>query len=334
MTSTVNSSKRPSLFLVVIGVLVVLLLVGIAAVVVTNVNRQQDRESLAQLEKKQLTTLVEEKDKLLPLVNEYFAAFKKSYLADGSIEKAEQAAEPERKAFAKAEAQARSSIAKVKSSRGANHEEVKVAVAQFEDSFVGFVDYAAGLVESYPLYTSLWGTDDSPCQGIFIGDKAADLTERDELLSAAVDACREATKKLAASKNSSLAEYAQRIDNRVSLLKTDSATTAKAEQSLADYTKQYNEFQKKYDRAIATNASEKKLFALADEIELVNEEISANQSAFDFASQRYLTTVREMPDLLGDVFATHVPAEIEYYDSVIGFRMTVLEKVVADALVE
>jgi len=334
MTTTVNSGKRPTKFVLIVGIIVVILLVALAAVAVTNVNRQQDRESLAQIKKEQLTSLLDAKNKLPGALDEYFAAFKKSYLVDYSLEQAEQEAKPERDAFEKAEASARSAMAKLKSSRGAGQDEVRDAIAQYEDSYLGFVDYTAGLIDSYPLYTSLWGTDASPCQGIFIGDRGANLSERDELLIKAVDTCRAATGKLAKSKNSTLAEYAQRIDNRLSQLKTDSATTAEAEQKLGKFTVQYKQFQKRYDQAIAANASEKKLLALADEISQINDEISANKTAFDFASRRYLSTVEEMPPLLGDVFEKHVPAEIKYFGSVIELRSDVLEKVLADAAVE
>ena len=334
MTATVNSGKRRNLFVLIVSTIVVILLVALAAVALTNINRQQDRESLAQIKKEQLTTLLDAKEKLPAAIDKYFAAFKKSYVVDYSLEKAEQEAKPEREAFDKAESSARSAMAKLKSSRGADSDDVRGAVAQFEDSYLGFVDYAAGLVDSYALYTSLWGTDESLCQGIFIGDRDVNLTERDELLGEAVDECRGATKKLAKSKNTSYAEYAQRIDNRVVQLKTDSAVTAEAEQKLATFTAQYKQFEKQYDRAIATNASEKKLLALAYEISRINNKISANKADFDFASKRYLATVEEKPPLLGDVFEKHVPAEIKYYDSVIEMRADVLEKVLADAVVE
>ena len=183
MTDTVNPKKRPSKFVAIVGVVVTVLLIALAAVALTNVSKQQDRESLAHMKNEHLAALLVAKEKLPTAVDAYLAAYQKALNAEGSREKAERASKDELDAFTKAEASARLTMTKLRESRGAGHDDVRDAVAQFDDSYLGYVDYMAGLVVSYPQFSSLWGDDEAPCQGIFIGDKSSSLTERDELLS-------------------------------------------------------------------------------------------------------------------------------------------------------
>lgn len=320
--------------LVVLAGVIVLLLIASAVVIVTNVARQQDRASLVQLKDEQLDTLRDASSTLQPAVNAYLAAYVEAYVAAGSRDEAEQGSKKERDAFTKAEASARDAMETVKASRGAGDAEVGDAIAQYEDSYLGFVDYLAGLVDSYPQFHSLFGEGDENCQGIFVGSRATTLNERKDLLAEAADICRSATEKLGNSTNPTYVEYARRVDNRVRQLELDSTVTAKAEKSLEEFTATKDQLVQKADEAEARNASEEELFDLADEVESLSSEIAASEAEFDFAADRYTTTVKEMPTLLEEVFSTHVAGELEHFDSVIPLRLTVLKAVIEDRLVE
>ena len=334
MTTNLIRRKSNKRFLLVAGVIVLLLLIASAFVAVTQVARQQDRDSLVQLKNEQLVTLRDAQSKLQPAVNTYLAAYKKAQLAAGSREKAEQDSKKELDAFKEAEASAREAMRTVKAARGAEEGELKDAIAQFEDSYLGFVDYMAGLVDSYPQFQALFGEENEGCKGIFIGSRAANLTERATLLTEAAGICRSATEKLGESKNPTYVDYALRVKNRVSQLETDGAATAKAEQSLGPFNESKDQLTKKVDDANARNASAEELLAIADELKAMNDQIKANKSEFDFASKRYKKTVEAMPSLLEDVFSKHVPDEMKYFESVIPIRLAVLESVIDDALVE
>jgi hypothetical protein len=263
----------------------------------------------------------------------YLAAYKKAHLAGGR-DKAEQDSKKELDAFKEAEASAREAMGTLKTARGVDERELTDAIAQFEDSYVGFVDYMAGLVDSYPQFHGLFGEGNDGCQGIFIGGRAANLTERATLLTEAAGICRSATEKLRQSKNPTYADYALRVQNRVNQLEIDGAASAKAEQSLGPFNASKDQLTQKADDAFARNASEQELLAIADELKGMNDQIKANKSEFDFAAKRYKKTVEEMPSLLQDVYSKHVPDEMKYFESVIPIRLTVLESVIDNALVE
>ena len=333
MTTNLIPGKSRKIFLLVAGVIVLLLLTASAFVTVTHVARQQDRDSLVQLKNEQLVTLRDVQSKLQPTLNAYLAAYKKAHLAGGR-DKAEQDSKKELDAFKEGEASAREAMGTMKAAHGAEEGELSDAIAQFEDSYLGFVDYMAGLVDSYPQFHTLFGEDNEGCQGIFIGSRGANLTERANLLTDAADTCRSATEKLGQSKNPTYVYYALRVQNRVSQLEIDGAATAKAEQSLGPLTASTDQLKKKADDALARNASEQELLDIADELKGMNEQIKANKSEFDFAAKRYKKTVEEMPSLLEDVFSKHVPDEMKYFESVMPIRLDVLESVIDDALVE
>ena len=334
MTTNPIRAKRPKKFLILAGVTVLLLSIAAAFVTVTQVARQQERDSLVQLKNEQLVTLRDARSKLQPTLNPYLAAYKKAHLAAGSRDKAEQDSKKELDAFKEAEASAREAMQTITAAHGAEEGELSDAIAQFEDSYLGYVDYMAGLVDSYPEFHGLFGEENEGCQGIFIGSRGANLTERASLLTEAAGICRSATEKLGQSKNPTYVDYALRVQNRVSQLEIDGAATAKAEQSLEPLNASADQMKKKVDDAYARNASEQELLAIADELKGMNDQIKANKSEFDFAAKRYKKTVEEMPSLLQDVFSKHVPDEMKYFESVMPIRLAVLESVIDDALVE
>ncbi|WP_309108627.1 hypothetical protein [Arthrobacter sp.] len=334
MTTNPIRGKRPKIFLILAGVVVLLLLIAAAFVTVTQVARQQERDSLVQLKNEQLVTLRDARSKLQPTLNAYLAAYKKAHLAAGSRDKAEQDSKKELEAFKEAEASAREAVRTITTSHGAEEGELSDAVAQFEDSYLGYVDYMAGLVDSYPQFHTLFGDSNDGCKGIFVGSPGDNLAERANLLIEAAGICRSATEKLGESKNPTYVDYALRVQNRVSQLEMDGAATAKAEQSLGPLNATLDQMKKKVDDAYARNASEQELLAIADELKGMNDQIKANKSEFDFAAKRYKKTVEEMPSLLEDVFSKHVPDEMKYFESVMPIRLAVLESVIDDALVE
>jgi hypothetical protein len=334
MTTNLIRGKSRKGFVVVASVVVLLLLIASAVVTVTNVARQQDRDGLLQLKNEQLGTLVDAKSKLPSAVNAYIEAYKKAHTAAGSRVKAEQDSKNEHDAFKQAEASARDAMASLKAGRGATEGELSDAIAQYEDSYLGFVDYMAGLVDSYPQFHALFGDSDESCQGIFIGSRATNMSERKNLLTEAAGICRSATEKLGQSKNSTYIDYARRVENRVSKLEVDSTATAQAAQNVQAFTSELNQLSQKADEALNRNVSEDELSRIHDEIRNLNSRIKVNRSELDYAGERYLKTVKEMPALLEDVFSKHVSAETKYYDSVNPIRAKVLEAVIDDALVE
>jgi hypothetical protein len=334
MTTNLIRGKSNKSFLLVAGVIVLLLLIASAFVTATHVARQQDRDSLVQVKNEQLVTLRDAQGKLQPAVNTYLAAYKKAHLAAGTRDKAEQDSKEEHDAFKEAEASAREAVATLKAARGAEEGELRDAIAQFEDSYLGYVDYMAGLVDSYPQFLTLFGESNEGCKGIFVGSPGASLTERANLLTKAAGICRSATEKLGQAKNPTYADYALRVQNRVNQLEIDGAATAKAEQSLGPFNASKDQLTQKVNDAYARNASEQELLAIADELKAMNDQIKANKSEFDFAAKRYKKTVEEMPSLLEDVFSKHVPDEMKYFESVIPIRLAVLESVIDDAMVE
>lgn len=334
MDATLVRGKGRKKFVVLAGVVLSLLLIASVIATVTGFARQQDRDSLLLLKNEQLKTLVDARSQLQPAANTYVNAYKKAHLAAGSRDKAEQDSKKEHDAFKQAEASARDAMGTLKAGRGISEGQVSESIAQYEDSYVGFVDYMAGMVDSYPQFHALFGERDNSCQGIFIGGRAVTLSERAKLLIEAASECRSATDELAKSKNSTYVEYALRLANRVSQLEVDAAATATAEKEVESFTSQADQLTQKSNEALNRNASAEELLKIADELKNMNARIKANQSAFDYASKRYLSTVKEMPSLLDDVFSKHVPDEVKYYDTVIPARLNVLEAVMDDELVE
>ncbi|MDI3213272.1 hypothetical protein [Arthrobacter sp. AL12] len=334
MTTNLIRGKNRKGFVLLAGVIVFLLMTASAIFAVTSASRQQDRDSLLQLKEEQLKTLLDARGKLPPAVNTYIAAYKKAHLAAGSRDKAEQDSKKEHGEFKQAEASARNAMGTLTAGRGVGGGKVSDAIAQYEDSYLGFVDYMTGLVDSYPQYQSLFGEGDASCQGIFVGNKAANLSERETLLTEAAGICRNATEELGQSQNSTYAEYAQRVENRVGLMELDATSTAKAEENLKAFTATKDQLVQKVDEATARKASAEELLGLADEAKSLNKTIKASKSEFDFAAKRYTKTVKEMPSLLEDVFSKHVAGEMKHFDSVIPLRSTVLEAVIDDLLVE
>lgn len=321
-------------FIVLAGVLVSLLLIAAGVVTVTDLTRQQDRESLVQLKDEQIGKLADARSNLQPATNKYLAAYKEARIAGGTREKAEQDSQDERDAFKQAEVSARDAMGTVKADHVTGEGQISDAVVQFEDSYLGFVDYMAGLVDSYPQFDALFREGEEGCAGIFIGSRGANLTERRNLLAEAAGICRSATEQLRQSENPTYAEYARRIENRVNQLELDAATTAKAELDVEAFTAAKDQLVRKAAEASARNAPAEEVLNIADEAKNLNEIIRDNKSGFDFAAKRYTKTVKEMPSILEDVFSKHVPGEMKYFDSVIPIRENVLRAVIDDELVE
>ncbi|MCP1412703.1 hypothetical protein [Paenarthrobacter sp. A20] len=327
--------KKRKLALILISSVVVLLVIAAAAVVtMTQVSGQQRKESLQQLKDGQLTALVDSRAKLQPAANEYLAAYKKARNAPASQEEAGKNSRKERDEFQKAADEARSALQKVQSAHESREDGIGVAIGQLEDSYEGYIDHMEGLVESYPQFEGLFRADGAGCNGLFVGSKAANLRERQTLLSQAAAPCREAAGQLKQSKNVAYVEFARTFDNRVGQLESNAGITAKSEETYNEFVRLKDQLVQKTDEATARNASDEELLKIADEAKALNTRIKNNRSEFDFAAKRYLSGVKDMPVLVEEVFSKKIAAELKSYDAVIPLRVQILKDAVDVELVE
>ncbi|WP_091465734.1 hypothetical protein [Paenarthrobacter nitroguajacolicus] len=330
----VRSKRRPVLIAISIAV-VVAVVASVVVIALTNFAGQQRRESLALLKDERLTALVEARGKIQPAVNAYLAAYKKARNAPASREEAEKNSVKERDEFQQAVNSARTTLNDVQTGYGAGEEAdgIGVAAAQLGDSYQAYLDSMEGLVESYPLFEGLF-REDAGCSGLFVGSKAANLRERQTLLTQAAVPCREAVNQLKQSKNVSYVEFARTLDNEIAQLESHAETTAKSEENYNEFVRLKDEYVKKVDDATARNAPEAEYLKIADELKALNTRIKNNRSEFDFAAKRYLNGVKDMPTLVEDVFSKNVSAQIKHHDTVIPVRVQVLKDAIDAELAE
>jgi hypothetical protein len=192
-----------------------------------------------------------------------------------------------------------------------------------------------GLVDSYPRFEGLFREDDpAGCNGLFVGSKAGNLRERQQLLAEAAAPCRDAANGLKQSGNTAYEEFARTFENRVADLEKHAEVTAKSEESYEEFVRTKDDFEKKADDAKARNAPTDEVLKIADDARALNSKIRANRSEFDFAADRYLDGVKGMPDLVDEVFTKNVTADVKHYEAVIPLRVQVLKDVIDAELVE
>lgn len=332
-TAPSRGKRRPVLLIICIGV-VLLLLASAAVVAVTHFAGQQRKESLALLKDDRLTALVDARSKLQPAADAYFAAYKKARNAPSSREDAEQSSAKEREKFQQAADSARTALKGLKADDEVSQGDINVAAAQLEGSYLGFVDFMEGMVDSYAQFEGLFRDDGGDCNDLFVGSKASSLRERQTLLGQAATPCLEAANELKQSKNVIYVEFARAFNNRVVQLQANAEVTAKSEENYTEFEKLKDQLVQKVDEATAKGASDDELLKLADEAKALNTKIDNSKSEFDFAAKRYLAGVKDMPVLVGDVFSKNIAAEIKRYDAVIPIRVQVLKDVVDAELSE
>jgi len=326
MAAWLNRRKSMMLFAVV-GVFVAAAVIA-GIVVLLNQPRESDYQALND---SQLKSVAQTRKELIPTLNKYLADYKAAYNATGSIQSASDRAKPSYEAFSKARTAATAAIKTVADNRTANDASAGSALALFADAHQAEVDYLSGLVEDYPRYTAIFARKEKLCSDIFIGE-TSDLAERQQKLDQAVTDCYPALTKLQQSAHASYAPYAHKAERRIKKMQEYAASTAKAEREFTALTSEVEAYQKKVSEATARNASEQELNKLTAELKSVNARISESRTGFDFASKRYLSTVKEMPSLYSDVYDKDVPAKLKNLSKLIDVRTQVLQLVVDDKL--
>ncbi len=327
--------KRPAALLIT-AIAVVLLLLGSAAVIAVNhFAGQQRKESLALVKDNRIPALGDARGKVAPAANAYLAAYKKARNAPASREDAVQGSMKEYDEFQQAVQAGRAALDNVGSSLGSPGDAVGSASAQLKESHESYFTFMEGLVESYPQFEGLFREDDAAgCNGLFVGSKASTLRERQTLLAKAAAPCRQAAGELKESKNVAYVEFARTFENRVAELEKHAEATAKGEEGYNEFVKLKDEFVKKADDAETRNAPAGEVLKIADDAKAINAKIRANRNDFDFAAKRYLAGVKDMPNLVEQVFSKDVVAEIKRYDSVIPLREQILKDSIDVELVE
>lgn len=327
--------RKKNRAVLIIGLVVALLVAAAGtAVALTQSAAQQRKDALVQVKDQRLNDLAAARDKLQPAANAYLAAYKKARNAPASKDQALQDSNKELGDFRKAAETARTSLESVKSGIDSS-DAVDTALQQLEESHLGYFDYMEGLVDSYPRFEGLFREDDpAGCNGLFVGSKAGNLRERQQLLAEAAAPCRDAANGLKQSGNTAYEEFARMFDNRVADLEKHAEVTAKSEESYEEFVRTKDDFEKKADDAKARNAPTDEVLKIADDARALNSKIRANRAGFDFAADRYLDGVKGMPDLVDEVFTKNVTADVKHYQAVIPLRVQVLKDVIDAELVE
>lgn len=331
--SPVRRRRNPALLVTILAVVVLLVATG-TAVVLTNLAGQQKAESLTLLKGDRLDALSDARDKIQPAANAYLAAYKKARNAPSSREEAEQESQKEKDEFLRATESARAALSSLKATHGSSDDAVGTAVGQLVESHEDYFGYMEGLVGSYPQFEGLFREDDAAgCNGLFVGSKAANLRERQTLLTKAATPCRKAAGELKQSNNTAYEEFSRTFETRVAELETNAEATAKGEESYAEFVQLKDDFVKKADDAEARNAPAEEVQKIADDAKALNAKIRYNRSDFDFAAKRYLAGVKEMPALVENVFSKEVADDIKHYGAVIPLRVQILKDVVDAELI-
>lgn len=260
---------------------------------------------------------------LRPALNEYLAAFKSAYNQSGSPEDASRAAQKQYDAYKQAESKARAAISDLEKNPITNDGETGTVVTQIARDYDAEITYFTGLVDSYPAFTVLFSDKQKQCSGVFVGDTSG-LADRKQKLDAAAAECFKALDNLKRSSNTTYADYAKKIERRVKRLQESVATIVRAEQNNKDYEAQAAVFQQRVSEALARNAPADEVNKLTDEIKQLNAKVAENQADFDYASKRYLSTLKELPTLFGNVYDKDVPTKVKNFEQLHDMRVKVL----------
>lgn len=323
-------SKLKSKRGILIGSVVLLILTTAVAAIFFLVSQPNQKDY--QLAKdSQLGDVTSARAALRPAVNEYLAAFKKAYNESGSPEQASRAAEPQHKAYKQAAEKATAAMQALKNNRVSNDRDTGAVVKQLQHDYDAEVTYFTSLVESYPEYTVLFSDKQQQCSGVFVGATTS-LTDRKQKLDTAAKSCYAALDALKKSANVTYVDYAKKIERRVGQLQRYAASIVQTERNNKDYEAQAAVFQQRVAEATARNASDDELNALTAEIKQLNAKIDENRAEFDYASSRYLSTVKELPTLFGDVYGKDVPAKIKNFEQLHDIRLKVVKILVEGRL--
>lgn len=271
----------------------------------------------------QVSAVSSAREALRPALNEYLAAFKAAYNQSGTPEAASREAQKQYDAYKQAESTALAAIGDLEKNRIANDGETGTVVKQLSRDYEAEVTYFTGLVETYPAYTVLFSEKQKQCSGVLVGETSG-LADRKQKLDAAATDCYKALDALKKSSNTTYVDYAKKIERRVKQLQQYAATIVGSEQNNKDFEAQAAVFQQRVSEATARNASDEELNQLTGEIKQLNAKIAENQADFDFASKRYLSTIKELPTLFGNVYDKDVPAKVKNFEQLHDMRMKVL----------
>ena len=315
-----SNLRRKRGVLIAVGAVVVLItLIAVVLLVV----RQPSQKDYQRAKDTQIGDLTAARTALRPAVNEYLAAFKKAYNESDSPEQASAAAKPQYDAYQQAAQKARTAMRALEDNRVSNNTDTGTAVQQLTHDYDAEITYFTGLVESYPEYTVLFSNKQKQCSGIFVGATTS-LTDRKQKLDAAATSCYAALSKLKQSANTTYVDYAKKIERRVGQMQRYAATVVQTEKTNKDFEAQAAVFQQRYAEATARGASDDELYKLADEIKQFNVKIDENKAEFDYASSRYLSTVKEIPTLFENVYSKDVPAKLKNFEQLHDIRTKVL----------
>lgn len=315
-----SNLRRKRGILIAVGVVVVLItLIAVFLLLV----RQPSQKDYQRAKDTQIGDLTAARTALRPAVNEYLAAFKKAYNESDSPEQASAAAKPQYDAYQQAAQKARTAMRALEDNRVSNNTDTGTAVQQLTNDYDAEITYFTGLVESYPEYTVLFSNKQKQCSGIFVGATTS-LTDRKQKLDAAAASCYAALSKLKQSANTTYVDYAKKIERRVGQMQRYAATVVQTEKTNEEFEAQAAVFQQRYAEATARGASDDELYKLADEIKQFNVKIDENKAEFDYASSRYLSTVKEIPTLFENVYSKDVPAKLKNFEQLHDIRTNVL----------
>lgn len=307
---------------IAIGI-VALLVLAVAVVVIVLLVRQPGQKDYQLAKDTQVGTVTSARAALRPAVNEYFAAFKKAYNETDSLEQASEGAKPQYESYKQVAQKAAAAMQALEDNRVSNDRDTGAAVKQLKQDYDAEVSYFTGLVESYPEYTVLFSDKQKQCSGVFVGATTS-LTDRKQKLDAAAKSCYAALSALKQSANVTYVDYAKKIERRVGQMQRHAATVVQSERNNKDFEAQAAVFQQRYAEATARGASDDELYKLADEIKQLNAKVDENKAEFDYASSRYISTVKEIPTLFENVFSKDVPAKLKSFEQLHDIRMKVL----------
>lgn len=304
------------------GALVLLMVAALTALIVF-LFRLPNQQDYQLAKDSQVAAVSSAREALRPALNEYLAAFKTAYNQSGTPEAASQAAQKQYDAYKQAESTARSAIADLEKNHITNDGETGTVVKQIARDYEAEVTYFTGLIESYPAYTVLFSDKQKQCSGVLVGETSG-LADRKQKLDAAAVDCFKALDNLKQSSNTTYVDYAKKIERRVKQLQQHAATIVRTEQNNKDFEAQAAVFQQRVSEAIARNAPAEEVNKLTDEIKQLNVKVEENRADFDFASKRYISTIKEIPTLFGNVYDKDVPARVKNFEQLHDMRMKVL----------
>jgi len=328
MSGALNPRTK-SLAAVILGSILILgALVAVIVYAATRPNTSDFRTARYNLIEKASDT----QTKLAPAFDAYTISFKQVQNQTSSIKKATDGSVKERREYHKAEAAARQAIQNLKNSRVANDSAGGIAVRQYVEASEEYVDYFASLLDFYDEFNVLFSKQEKVCIDVLVG-KTSSLDERKNKLKSAAKDCYPALERLKESGNTSYVEYAATVKSRIKSLEEYSVAIAKGEQ---DY-KRFESEQKALQKRLADtpeDAPASQYSELLKDVKELDGKIKRSQSAFETAGSRYKSTVEQLPDLYGDVFADAVPKRIKILNSLTDVRKNTLIAVLDGKLLD